>query len=48
MNNAVVDFLLVNPKMNIETLRKKVESKISYREIIDYHLIVDSNRAHRL
>ena len=44
MSSTVVDFLLVNPKMNIETLRKKVDSEISYREIIDYHFIIDSNK----
>ena len=48
MSHTAVDFLLVNPKMNIETLRSKVDSKISYREIIDYHFIVDSNRANSL
>ena len=48
MSNTAVDFLLVNPKMTIETLRRTVDSKISYREIIDYHFIVDSNRVNSL
>ena len=48
MSSTVVDFLLVNPKMNIETLRKKVDSEISYREIIDYHFIIDSNKVNQL
>lgn len=48
MHSAVVDFLLVNPKMNIQTLRNKVDAQISYREILDYHFIVDSNRANQL
>lgn len=37
-----VDFILINPLMKIENIKSKIDGKIAYKEILDYHCICDS------
>lgn len=37
-----VDFIAINPKLNIDDVRKKIDGKLNYKEIIDYHFVTNT------
>jgi hypothetical protein len=43
-----IDFVVINPKLQVENVRSKIQGKVSYKEIIDYHFINESLKAGRL
>lgn len=46
--SGTVDFVAVNPKLPIDSVREKIKEKITYKEIIDYHFVTDSLKAGRI
>lgn len=34
-----IDFIAINPKLDIDEVRKKIDGKLNYKEIIDYHFV---------
>jgi hypothetical protein len=36
-----VDFLLINPALKPEVIHDKVQGKINYKEMLNYHFITD-------
>lgn len=37
-----IDFVAINPKLNIDDVRKKIDGKLNYKEIIDYHFVTNT------
>jgi hypothetical protein len=40
--SELVDYVAVNPKLEINSVISKIEVKLPYREIVDYHFITNS------
>lgn len=39
-----VDYLLINPKMAVGTLLKRIDNKIEFKMILDYNFVLHSLR----
>lgn len=40
--NDHIDFIAINPKLKIDEVRKKIDGKLNYKEIIDYHFVTNT------
>ena len=44
-NNLNIDYLLINPKVQIQTFLRGIKAKIWYKAILDYHFAIDSSKS---
>jgi len=42
--NEEIDYLLINPKVPLALILRKVEKKIVFKEILDFNFVLDSLR----